>query len=417
MARVKRSQTTSHSAASIVAPFESGPRSAVLLALLGGVVLHGAAGCRGDVRPFEPNDDFAPGRPRLTFNAGHDRAPGWSATSDSVYYSAEQLAGADTTRGALVAAPRTGGRVRLLIPEGQAEGVLTPVWLLAPAARPIGADLAFAQVQSLWRPHPADPDFVSCSPPRTAEEAARPPLQSIAIRVRAFAASGPLERGPELTVQPQGVEVDADARVSQTFDHPFQQLFRHDSSAVFRPSWSPDGERIVFSDGLRLLIWTVGEASAQPIANTEDGVWASWSPDGDWIAFTRLERVDSTDVSCVYVGQFGNLLFTQPRREYTIGRHLLTLIRPDGSESRDLGEGDEPAWSLDGDHIYFSHQGRIWRIAPNGSAREPIDDTVNGREPAVSPDGRFLAFSRLLNEVGEVVPDFEIYVLPLDIEN
>jgi Tol biopolymer transport system component len=76
------------------------------------------------------------------------------------------------------------------------------------------------------------------------------------------------------------------------------------------------------------------------------------------------------------------------------GRHVISIVQPDGSGLTELGEGDEPAWSPDGSTIYFRHADQIWRMAADGSGTEPIPGTDGGREPAVSPDGALLAFAR-----------------------
>jgi len=37
----------------------------------------------------------------------------------------------------------------------------------------------------------------------------------------------------------------------------------------------------------------------------------------------------------------------------------------------------------------------IWSVSQAGDDPRPVPDTENGRDPAVSPDGRWLAFSRV----------------------
>jgi TolB protein len=94
------------------------------------------------------------------------------------------------------------------------------------------------------------------------------------------------------------------------------------------PSWSPSGDRIAFS---RLGgIWvvpvdasgaTTGEASrlTGPASGEDD--CPSWSPDGGQIAFEREGSWPEGDVS-----------------------HIM-VMRSDGRELRDIGEGHSPAWS------------------------------------------------------------------------
>ncbi len=177
-------------------------------------------------------------------------------------------------------------------------------------------------------------------------------------------------------------------------DYPYQRLFADGAGPTFRASWSPDGQRLVLSNGLQLHIWTIGEDTATPVPGTADGVTPAWSPDGEWIAFTRIERADSTGAHCDYRGQFNVLVCVQERTDYVEGRHILSLVHPDGSGVRDLGDGDEPAWSPDGSTLYFHREGRIWRSELDGSNAVPVPETEGGHEPAIAPDGRFLAFTR-----------------------
>ena len=79
---------------------------------------------------------------------------------------------------------------------------------------------------------------------------------------------------------------------------------------------------------------------------------------------------------------------------YTIGRRALVLVRPDGSEQRDLGEGEHPVWSPDGETLYFRAADRLWALDVDGGARREIPGTLTGREPAISPGGGRLAYSR-----------------------
>jgi Tol biopolymer transport system component len=81
-----------------------------------------------------------------------------------------------------------------------------------------------------------------------------------------------------------------------------------------------------------------------------------------------------------------------------VSRHAITLIAPDGSNSVELTDGDEPAWSPDGSTLYYSRDAQIYRIPAAGGAPQLVANTLGGRTPAVSPDGRWLAFSRTLSD-------------------
>jgi hypothetical protein len=368
--------------------------------------------CRDDVGPFQPTD-----RPvnrseavRLTYSPRNDFAPAWSLDGDSVYYSAEGFETQPSSPGVLVRIPRDGGSGAPLL-NVQSEGSRTEHYLAGPTPDPAGGRMAFVEIVQIWAPHPCSLDLtsLSCTPPRAEEDARRPPLRSIAVRARASDATQPLEDDPSLAFAVPGVTLDFDTGVvSIVHFYPFQQLFVNDRTFGLRASWAPGGERLALSDGLQLFIWTVGDSTATPITNTGDGIWPAWSPDGEWIAFTRLERADSTGATCEYRGDMGQLICVQERTEYVTGRHVLSLVRTDGSDLTELGDGDEPAWAPDGSEIFFHRGGQIWRSAPDGTNARAVPETEGGHQPAVSPDGLSLAIAKL-NASG----DYDIWIVPL----
>jgi Tol biopolymer transport system component len=262
--------------------------------------------------------------------------------------------------------------------------------------------MAFVEIVSLWDPHACSLDLteLSCVPDLDEPSARRPPLQRIAVHVRRFAASGSLDEDSSLVLRLAGVELENTGAVNTSIVHnyPFQQLFAEQRAPSFRPSWSPDGERVALSDGLRILVWVVGQESLDTVPGTEDGAWAAWSPNGDRIAFSRLERVDSTNATCDYIGGLGVPACTQVRTDYLPGQPTVTLVCPDGSDLTVVGVGDEPAWAPDGSALYFRRDDQIWRSAPDGSGASPIPQTQGGREPAISPDGLYLAMAKRVAE-------------------
>lgn len=361
-----------------------------------------SSGCRDGARLFSTDDRAADGANprRLTFNIADDRSPAWSVDGDTLYYSAEEAGPLPRPVGVIRSIAKEGGVAPPLLGAIQVESAARR-WLASPAPSPDGSRLAYVEVWGhrigdLCFPIGTPNTFTACDIPWLPLV---PMLTEVRVRVRHHGALNPVETDPELAVEVSHVAVDTAGRppgvetVVLYPDHPFHRLNREEGTRFYRPSWSPDGRRLVLSDGLRLLVWRPGEPSATPIPGTTDGISASWSPTGDWIAFVRAERADSLLNRCLqYV--FGALTCVIEQRLYTLGARRLILARPDGSEVRVLTEGEDPAWAPDGGTLYFRSGGQLWRIGLDGTGREPLPDTHGGREPAVSPDGRNIAFAR-----------------------
>lgn len=361
--------------------------AAALLALLA---------CRDGPEPFE-----AVNRPprqelplRLTFSPGDDRSPTWSPGGDSVYYTAEGFDHLQRSNGVLVAVAREGGITGPILKDVQ--NPLAPRrWLMAASRSPDAARIAFAE---MWRHYLTEGTEGcgtgwQCTSPDTA--ASIPALGTVMCRVRGAQAVGRVDDDPTVRIDFAGWQFTnvGTPPLELLTAHPFQYLYNTERSPVFRPSWAPDGERVVFSDGLRLLVWRVGDAEPTPIAGTDDGVQPAWSPDGAWIAYTYLERAAPRTFGCVCPSPFGPVR-VQERTVFEIASRIIRLVRPDGSEQIDLVEGDEPAWTPDGGALVFRAQDQLWRIGRDGSGLAAVPGTAGGREPAVSPDGRLLAFAR-----------------------
>ena len=373
------------------------------------VAIFAAVACRDDVGPFQPaerptSDDSTF---QLTFSPNHDQTPSWSLGGDTVYYSAEGFETQPTSRGVLVGVPGRRGGASPLLANVQGAGSVGERWLSAPTRNPVTQALAFIEIVDTFAANPCQ-GSLRCV--LGEDEAGRTLLRRVAVRVRDVDATGPIDDDPALHFEPLGSRLDpGGAQIWLVNNYPFQRMFKEERATAIRASWEPDGERLVFSDGLQLLTWEVGADTAAPVPNTEDGAWPAWSPAGDWIAFTRLQRADSTNTTCTYHGDFGELKCTELRTDYIDGRHVLSLIRPDGSEAQDLGDGDTPAWSPDGGHLYFSRDGRIWRSNLGDTTAVAINGTEGGHEPAASPDGRYLAFSRL-----SAAGDWDIWIVLLE---
>lgn len=364
----------------------------LLVAALGVSLFTGA--CRDATLPFEAVDriDESQSLPRqLTFSTGDDRSPAWTADGSTLLYGAQGFPPFVPAPGLLLEVPVSGGPADEVLPDLQFPNG-PEQWFASPV--PGAGALAWMELFGVRGENVCPETVVQCLPAGETDGVA-PRLAE--LRLRVSGPGGAADAGSMLAVVVEGLEELPPEGGGSRFtvvNHPFQQLFHAERSAVFRPSWSPEGDRLVFSDGLVLRVWRPGDASSTPVPDTEDGVHAAWSPDGEWIAFTRLVRGPPRSVECQHFTPLGPVC-TQERVEYAVLDRRVMLVRPDGSELRQVGPGDDPAWWPGTGRLLFRRDGEIWSSRPDGTDARVVDGTAGGREPAASPDGSVLAFARL----------------------
>jgi imidazolonepropionase-like amidohydrolase/Tol biopolymer transport system component len=181
---------------------------------------------------------------------------------------------------------------------------------------------------------------------------------------------------------------DARWDVAQTFGPTQTVSFETDEATWVNVTVSPDGSTVLFD--------VLGDIYSMPIAGVTAGratrimhgpayhMQPRFSPDGRWVA---------------YISDAG-------------GGHNVWLMRPDGSDARQLTRETQrlvnsPAWSPDGSYIYvrkhFIQQrslgaGEIWTYHVSGGTGLQVTERQGWQkdqgEPAISHDGRYLYYSR-----------------------
>lgn len=192
----------------------------------------------------------------------------------------------------------------------------------------------------------------------------------------------------------------------------------------WQPALSRDGDLAFVSDiygdepGEELNIWVRLGGMYQPITGQEgDEQWPSWSPDGEWLVFSS-DRTGNWDLFMIRSDGTGlkQLTFTPYNERYPAfspdgqwiayssdqsGNDDLWMMRVDGSVlqriTNDPDSEVEPSWSPDGSKIAFASDRTghwdIWLIDPESTLLTPItDDEAEDRDPAWSLNGEMIAF-------------------------
>jgi hypothetical protein len=165
-----------------------------------------------------------------------------------------------------------------------------------------------------------------------------------------------------------------------------------DYAAVFGPSWSPDGERLALSDGDRLLVWTPASGTLDTIPGVRDAAFPRWSPDGSALAYTFYPASAAAFSVCAEPpGAEEPLCYARLNRTVTPSPEVW-MVRPDGTGRSRLTQGEEASWLPGGSSLIVRRSTGLFLVNAAAGAVTPIPNTSGASEPAVSPDGRRVAF-------------------------
>jgi Tol biopolymer transport system component len=182
----------------------------------------------------------------------------------------------------------------------------------------------------------------------------------------------------------------------------------HLDGTAFDPTWSPDGRQVAFvhgDDSTDGIVIANADGSGTPTVlpgTAPDDDSPAWSPDGTRIAFRHFDSGDSNEQ--IWVSDVS-------------GANRMPLdIPPDPG----LDDAD-PTWSPDGASVYFgrgmpvefgclSHS-QIWVVPGGGGLSRDLspDPSISDYEPAASPDGSQIVFSRCDDPTNNL---HHLYVMP-----
>jgi tol-pal system beta propeller repeat protein TolB len=194
----------------------------------------------------------------------------------------------------------------------------------------------------------------------------------------------------------------------------------------YRPSWSPDGERIAFQrfdgDGSDLYLMDADGLRVRALTRRGGYYHPAWSPDGSQIVCGRvgnrrgeivlMDADGSNQVRLTHNrweethpewSPDGSRIAFASRRGGSAGSADVYLMNTDGSEERRLTRNQardlEPTWSPNGRWIVFVSNRRgdqdLWLIHPDGTGLRILthNDALDWA-PQWSPDGTKIAFTR-----------------------
>lgn len=171
------------------------------------------------------------------------------------------------------------------------------------------------------------------------------------------------------------------------------------------PSFTPDGEFIVYSSGGTM--WRIqanGAGGRTKIPGSGMGIdFAPHVAFNGRIAFCSLQHATSQGYGSA--AQMASI------------KSFIWICNPNGSELTQLREGEYPFWSPDASRIVFSHQKDLWSIRADGTDLTQLTSTPHIEEgvPTYSDDGEYIVYASNEGKDGKPMRnDFNIWRMKAD---
>jgi hypothetical protein len=196
------------------------------------------------------------------------------------------------------------------------------------------------------------------------------------------------------------------------------------------PAMGPVGGRLVLGIYDKTKdqhdLYVINASGGQPRLLKEQASEPDFSPDGQWVVYfswasdqlgLRLIKTDgSSDTELTTVKEHGYPTFSPDGTRISFYHNvdkILHTINRDGSNLRDIGRGEYPAWSPAGDQIVYRGcvgGGKCGLIVANADGSNPrqITTHANDAAPRWSPTGGQIAFH------SDRDGNWEIYVINSD---